>query len=410
MTFEAKPLRVLKHGTAACYPDRLSLVLVAKMLCWSESMPTSAPYRLVDPSALLSPALLFYPELIRENVARMVEIAGRVERLRPHAKTHKCPDVARLELAAGITKQKCATLAEAEMLAQAGVRDILVAYPIVGPNCARLAQLVAEYPQVQFVALADHPEGVAQLAAAFQGASKPLEVAIDINVGQNRTGIAAGEKAVALYMSLMSHTSLRPGGLHVYDGQNNQESLAERTEAAHQGLQPVLRMREMLRRERAPLPRIVFGGTPTFPVWAKLDLPEAELSPGTCVLHDHGYGNRFPELGFTPAAVLFTRVVSRPTPDRVTFDLGYKAIASDPPAGKRCAILDLPDAKEVSHNEEHLVIETREAERFKPGDVAYAIPTHICPTVALHQWAHVVEGGKVVDRWKIVARDRVLGE
>jgi D-serine deaminase-like pyridoxal phosphate-dependent protein len=366
-------------------------------------------YRLDDPSPILSPALLFYKELIEQNIARMKALAGKPDRLRPHAKTHKSPDVARLELAAGITKQKCATLAEAEMLARAGVRDILVAYPLVGPNCARLARLAAAFPEAQFVALADHPEGVAQLAAAFRQAEKPLEVAIDINVGQNRTGIAPGEQAVALYVSLMSHEGLRPGGLHVYDGHNHQESLAERTQAAHQQLEPVLRMREMMGKQRLPLPRIVFGGTPTFPVWAKLDLPEAELSPGTCVLHDRGYGSKFPDLGFTPAAVLLTRVVSRPTPERVTFDLGYKAVASDPPAGKRCAILDLPDAREVVHSEEHLVVETSEADRFKPGDVAYAIPTHICPTVALHQFAHVVEGGRVVDRWKIVARDRVLG-
>src|SRR6185437_15711604 len=124
-----------------------------------------------------------------------------------------------------------------------------------------------------------------------------------------------------------------------------------------------------------PLPRFVAGRTPTFPVYARLDLPGLECSPGTLVLHDTGYGSRFADLaGFTPAALLLTRVISRPTATRVTFDLGYKAVASDPPAGKRCVLLDVPDYEAVLQNEEHLVIETLSAGNFRPGDEAFAIP------------------------------------
>jgi D-serine deaminase-like pyridoxal phosphate-dependent protein len=111
---------------------------------------------------------------------------------------------------------------------------------------------------------------------------------------------------------------------------------------------------------------------------------------------------------FVPAALLLTRVISRPTPRRVTFDLGYKAVASDPPAGKRCFLLDVPAYETVLQNEEHLVIETAAAEQFRPGDVAYAVPAHICPTCALHRFAYVVERGEVIDRWEIAARDRML--
>src|SRR5262249_51956923 len=139
------------------------------------------------------------------------------------------------------------------------------------------------------------------------------------------------------------------------------------------------------------------------------DLPGLECSPGTCFLHDHGYGTRYPDLpGFVPAALMLTRVVSRPTANRVTFDLGTKAVASDPPAGKRCAILGLSRYEAVAHNEERLVIETPEADGFTPGDVAYAVPTHVCPTCALHRQACVVEDGRVTEMWDIAARDRVL--
>ena len=101
-------------------------------------------------------------------------------------------------------------------------------------------------------------------------------------------------------------------------------------------------------------------------------------------------------------------MVSRPTPTRVTFDLGTKSVASDPPAGKRVTLLDFPEYQAVGHNEEHLIVETPEASRYKPGDVVYALPAHICPTVALHKEALVADGGKVVGRWAVAARDRVL--
>ena len=104
-------------------------------------------YRLNDPGPVFSPALLFYKDLIQQNIARAVAIAGGPERLRPHAKTHKTREITRLQMAAGIAKQKCATIAEAEMLATCGVLDVLIAYPLVGPNCRRLAKLAATYPQ-----------------------------------------------------------------------------------------------------------------------------------------------------------------------------------------------------------------------------------------------------------------------
>jgi D-serine deaminase-like pyridoxal phosphate-dependent protein len=157
------------------------------------------------------------------------------------------------------------------------------------------------------------------------------------------------------------------------------------------------------------VPRLVLGGIPTFPVFTRLNFPASEFSPGTCVLHDHGYGTRFADLaGFVPAAALLTRVISRPTATRITLDLGYKAVASDPPAGKRCVLLNVPDYQPVLQNEEHFVVESPAAARFQPGDVVYAIPTHICPTSAMHQQVYVIENGHVTGTWRIAARDRVL--
>jgi D-serine deaminase-like pyridoxal phosphate-dependent protein len=366
-------------------------------------------YRLHDTSTVFSPGLLFYKDLIRRNIARMIEIAGGPQKLRPHVKTHKTREIVRMELEAGIDKHKCATIAEAEMAANCGVPDVLLSYNLVGPNCDRLVGLIKRFPRCKFSVLADHPRGAAALSQALARAGEKVEVLIDLDVGQHRTGIAPGSDAVALYESLARLPGLSPGGLHVYDGHNHQENLAERTTAVKQQLDSVLGLKAALEKKSLPVPRLVLGGTPSFPIHARINVPGAEFAPGTCVLHDMGYGTRFADLtGFTSAALLLTRVISRPTPQRVTFDLGYKAIASDPPAGKRLTLLDVPDYEAVLQNEEHLVIETPAADRFTPGDVAYAIPTHVCPTSAMHKFAYVVESGNVVDRWEIVGRDRML--
>lgn len=367
-------------------------------------------YRLHDPSGVFSPALLFYKEQIRHNLNHMLAmVGGEAGRLRPHVKTHKTREITRLQLEAGIAKFKCATIAEVEMVAGCGVNDILLAYPMVGPNCQRLARLAKAFPTCRLGVLADHPAAIAPLAAAMAAVGQKVEVLVDLDLGQHRTGIAPGPEAAALYQTIAQAASLVPGGLHVYDGHNHQEDPRERMAAVDRGLEAVLQLRHTLEQKGLPVPRLVLGGTPTFPMYARKDFPGLECSPGTCVLHDTNYGNKFQDLaGFVHAALILTRVISRPTPQRVTFDLGYKAVASDPPAGKRLTLLDVPEANAVLQNEEHLVVETPAANRFQPGDVAYAIPTHICPTSALYKEAQVIEQGRVVGQWAIVGRDRSL--
>jgi len=365
-------------------------------------------YTITNPDEVYSPALVFFKELVEANVRKMLEMTGGPERLRPHAKTHKTRAITRLELAAGVRKHKCATLAEAEMLAEAGAPDVLLAYPIVGPNCGRLARLIAAHPATRFAVLADHLAGVQQLSAAMTAAGQCVDVLVDLDVGQHRTGIAPGPAAKALYETLARSPGLRPAGFHVYDGHNHAEDFSHRRAVVMAILDTVTTLRSELTARGLPVPALVCGGTPSFSVYSTLDLPGLECSPGTCVLNDANYQKRFQEMAFTPAALLLTRVISRPAADRITFDLGYKAVSADQPAGQRLTLLDLPDARAVIHNEEHLVVETSAAERYRPGDVTLAVPAHVCPTVALHPFAWVVEKGKVVDRWEITARDRLL--
>ena len=367
-----------------------------------------ASYRIEDTREIISPGLIVFRELLEANLDSMIRIAGNPARLRPHCKTHKMTQITQIELARGITKHKCATIAEAEMLAEAGVKDILLSYNIVGPNIRRAVEFVKRYSAVSFQVLADHPKPIAELGAAMSAAGKTIEVLLDVDVGQHRTGIAAGPEAAALYATLACTPGLRAGGFHVYDGHQHQKSRDERSSAINAEWGAVLSLRDELVRNGLSVPRIVCGGTGSFPVYAEKSDAVVELSPGTCVFNDAGYSENFPDLVFRPATAILTRVISRPTPDRVTFDLGYKAVASDAPMGKRVTIPDLPDAEQVLHNEEHLVIKTARANEFQPGDEILAIPRHICPTVALHKQVFVIAGGNLVDRWDVVARDRWL--
>src|SRR5947209_20129984 len=143
-------------------------------------------YTLDDPSGVLSPGLLFYKDLIRRNIAQMIALAGGPQRLRPHCKTHKTREITRLELDAGITRHKCATIAEAEMLASCGVPDVLLAYTLVGPNIARMARLCAAFPRSRFSVLGDHADNIRTVAQALTASGQTIEMLLDLDVGQHR--------------------------------------------------------------------------------------------------------------------------------------------------------------------------------------------------------------------------------
>lgn len=360
-------------------------------------------YLIANANEVPSPAVVIYPDRVRENLRRMVALAGGVAQLRPHVKTHKMAEIVRMQLDLGIKKFKCATLTEAEMVARTGAADVLLAHQPVGPNVARLCRLAAMFPAVQFSTIVDDEGIVKELDAQAREAEVVLDVLLDIDNGMHRTGIPPGNEAFELYRLVATCPGLRPGGLHVYDGHVREEQLSERAKHAQADMAPVDALRHKLESAGLAVPRVVAGGTPTFPVHSRRS--DLECSPGTCTLWDTGYGERFRDLDFLNAAVVFTRVISRPGDDRLCLDLGYKAIAADQPQ-PRVSLFGLENAEMLVHNEEHLAIATPSASRFRVGDALYGVPRHICPTCALHREAIVVRDGRAVDRWLVAARDR----
>ena len=188
-------------------------------------------YHIEDTSEIISPGLVVFRDVLKENIAKMVAIAGDPGRLRPHCKTHKMRQVVELQVAKGVTKHKAATFAECEMLIAAGATDVFLAYSLVGPNIKRAVKFRQQYPEIIFSVTADHPQPIRLLGEAMAAAGTTIEVLLDLDTGQHRTGVAAGSQAEELYKSLVETEGLVPGGLHMYDGQNHQTDLEERRTA-----------------------------------------------------------------------------------------------------------------------------------------------------------------------------------
>jgi D-serine deaminase-like pyridoxal phosphate-dependent protein len=327
-----------------------------------------------------TPALLLYPQRIQDNLRQMVRQAGQAKRLRPHVKTHKLPQIVQLKLACGIEKFKTATLVETQMVAAAGGRDILLAYPCVGPNIAQLLELSQRYPQCRIATLVDDP-------ATGEALSAP------------------GEDAYQLYSRLAQLPGLTLQGLHAYDGHVRVAELVERRKQWREIVEIVTALAKRLVAAGLPEPQIIAGGSSTSWLW--LEVPGVEVGAGTAALWDYGQTLTCPESLLVPAAVLAARVISRPQPDLVCLDVGHKAVAAEMPH-PRAMWFGLEDAQAVLQSEEHLVLRTPQAAQYPVGRVVYGLPTHICPTTALYDEVWRVEDGRAIERWPVVARGRQL--
>lgn len=347
---------------------------------------------------ILSPALLFYPDRIKNNIASMIKTAGTSTRLRPHVKTYKCKEIVQMQMQAGISKFKCATLTEARMLSEAGASDVLIAYPITGPNLARLIEINSKYPDTKYSCLVDNP---GHLIAWQKSHHHGISLFIDLDTGMGRTGINP-LSALSLLDQIIA-LDLPFGGVHVYDGHIHTHDLEMRIQEAEKSFFSVKPFIDQVQAKIGTNFEIVCGGSITFPVHALH--PERILSPGTTLLWDYGYLSNFPDLHFEIAAMVITRVISKPGKNRLCLDLGHKAVGSEMPNAP-VFFPQLPQARLIIHSEEHLVLETEKAHAFQVGDIFYGIPRHICPTVALHEKAAVIENNLCLEFWDILARNR----
>lgn len=358
-----------------------------------------------------SPGLLVYVDRVQANLDRMIEMAGGAEKLRPHVKTHKMPAIVELSIASGITRFKSATIAEAEMTAEAGAVDVLLAVQPVGPNIGRFVKLIQRYPGCVFSCLVDDLSILASLDAAFELAGLRGSVWIDIDVGMHRTGIAPNDSATELVRAIQTSDHVRLAGIHVYDGHLHDTDSEELRRQFDEAVKPFWIWFEDIQRASGGQLNLVAGGTPTSAFWqadAQARQVKVETGAGTTVLWDAGQPTFSPSMPFKAAAAVLTRVISRPTEFDVCLDLGHKAIASEMPLPRVSWLNFDADHEVVGHNEEHMVLRTKQPCQLRCGDVLYGVPVHICPTVALHQHAECVLDHRAIEKWPVVARNRML--
>ncbi|RIV35485.1 D-TA family PLP-dependent enzyme [Flagellimonas lutimaris] len=353
-----------------------------------------------------SPSIALYLEHLKYNINEMISLVeGKTERLMPHIKTNKMPKVMELLLASGISNFKASTISEAEIAAEAGAKSVLIAHQLVGPKVDRLLSLIKHFPNTQFSTILDNMDSAELLNQKALEHEIKLNIYIDINNGMNRSGIEIGPGLDELMAYLKICNSLFFKGLHAYDGHLRDADFTIRKGKIEKGVKDVETYFEALRIDY-PAAELICGGTPSFTSHA---LQEKRItSPGTCVLWDWGYGEKLTEQNFKHAALLVTRIISKPTEGIITIDLGHKSVAAENPIDKRVKFLNLDGYELLSQSEEHGVIQVKDWDKFKVGDVLYGLPYHICPTINLHDEVSVIENGQKVDSWEITARKRKI--
>ena len=362
-------------------------------------------YALEDTLNLASPALIYYKDIILENTRRTIEMAGGGERLWPHVKSHKTSEMIRMQIDLGITRFKCATIAEAEMTAEAGAGHIILAYPLIGPNVSRYLKLAEAFPKTVFYAIGDDLIALSVLAGESCRMGTSVNLLVDVDLGMHRTGVPL-DLLEPFYEQASALQGIKVKGMHCYDGHCKDPDPVRRKAMAEENDRKLLQIRDSLIEKNFDCGIMVMGGTPSFP--CRSGKEDFYLSPGTIFIWDWGEYSTMKDMNFAPGAALFTRVVSHQAGNTFTLDLGSKGIATDP-SGDRGVIAGLPEAKPVFQSEEHWVFSLPDGMEKPPiGSCFYVIPTHVCPTSALYPEILVAQNGKITESWVVRARNRKI--
>jgi D-serine deaminase-like pyridoxal phosphate-dependent protein len=383
----------------------IEAAMVAHKFMLSE-FPRDERHRVAGIEDVLTPALVVYPEIVASNIARTLhQLGGDPDRWRPHIKTAKLAYTLRMLVERCVRSFKCATTLELLVACNSGAADVLLAYPVVGANARRVLEIANQFPHVRISVLVENEEQVRQ----WRGSS--VDLFVDINPGMNRTGVEQGQTDKVLRLvRAIEEAHLQFTGLHYYDGQYGGLDEPERTAAAHAGYDRLLKLVIAIRDSGMSVPEVITAGTPTFPCsLAYKGFHGAgfihRVSPGTIVYCDATSLAQLPaEYGYAPAALVLTRVVSRPHNGIITCDAGHKAVSAD--AGvPTCVVAGYPELTPLAPSEEHLPMElNRETAGPQVGEALYLLPRHICPTVNNFDSALLVRDGQIASVEKVTAR------
>jgi len=347
-----------------------------------------------------TPALLIDLDVMEGNIARMADFFNGVEaNLRPHVKTHKTPILAHKQIAAGAIGVTCAKLGEAEVMAEGGIRDILVANQIVGAQ--KVERLVNLTRHADVIVAVDNAENVKELSMAAQRQGAMVRVLVEVDVGLNRCGVDPGEPALDLAKRVAESKGLKFAGVMGYEGHAVfVADVQERTREARLAMEILTDTTSLIKRAGLSVEVVSAGGTGTYNITGTYP-GVTEIQAGSYILMDGSYRKIVP---FDCALTVLTTVVSAQSPERIIVDAGMKSISQD---------MGMPEVKDQSDlvvtrlSEEHGKLKsTSGASPLKPGDKIELIPSHACTTINLHDRYYAVRNGSLEAVWLIGGRGK----
>jgi D-serine deaminase-like pyridoxal phosphate-dependent protein len=377
------------------------------MKAFLDNIPRSKEYEIGSVEDVLTPALVIYPELVRSKIRQTIAVLnGEASRWRPHVKTAKLAWTLRELRASGVAQVKCATTLELRVACESGAEDALVAYPAVGANARRIAEIAESFPQVRISALAEVRDQVQQWRGTRVG------VFVDLNPGMDRTGAAVDFDRAFELVEEARQCAVEFRGLHYYDGHLGGMELDERTRVARQGYGQLVELAERLERAGQAVGEVITAGTPALPCSVSYAGFRGakfvhRVSPGTVVYNDATTLAQLPEeYGYRAAALVLTRVVSHPRADVITCDAGHKTVSAD--AGvPTCVVLGHAELTPLAPSEEHLPMRVAAGARVPGiGETLLLVPRHVCPTVNNFDDALLVERGEIGEVVEVSARGR----
>ncbi len=362
-----------------------------------------------DPlDALDTPAMIIDLPLMEANITKLMEaFQGKNVSVRPHLKTVKSPELAHILLRAGAIGGCVAKVSEAEVMARAGIEDLLITSEIVGkPKLARLVELVRQHPRVKVVV--DSLIGVHALNQAMQDVELHINVLLDVNVGQNRCGVIPGQDVVTLAQSIGDMHNLHLIGVQGYEGHlQHIHDADERERLCRASMQLLTTTATQLREMGFPIDIVTTGGTGTAEICASC-AGVTEVQPGSFIFMDTDYRNA---LGFvyTNALTILSTVISRPIPERAVVDAGLKSLSIDSgmpePQG-------LPGVTYRPGGDEHGILTWHEgmqtpSHKLDVGERIAFIPSHIDTTINLHDTYYAYRNGRIEAIWPVATRGKV---
>ncbi len=351
-------------------------------------------------SEIPTPALVVDVEAMQRNIDRMARFFAEGGcKLRPHFKAHKTPEIARRQLAAGsCTGLTCATIGEAEVVAAEGLtNDVLIANEIAGPGKAARAAALAQ--RIDLTVAVDSEYGLRDLETAARAAGSNVGVLVDINVGLPRCGIAPGSDALALAQQVDASDAVTLRGLMGYEGHVvGIEDRGEREARAAKAMSRLLETAQLLRDNGLPCEIVSAGGTGTFDITGRME-GVTEIQAGSYALMDTAYAKL--DIPFEQAFSVLGTMLSRPRPDQCAADNGHKACSQD---HGNPDVKGIEGARVLFLSDEHATISLPESSTLAVGDSIELWPSHIDPTINLHDVMYAVENGEVTGVWPIAAR------